>query len=349
MVAFIMLIDFGVSYLYIKPPKPSPIDNLRSPHPYYHHTFLPLRDTLEAWGSEHYAIRTNHLGLKDAAPRQVPLVADKPRLLLIGDSFTEGIGLPFEQTFAGIMRDSLPHLDLLNAGVVSYCPKLDYLKVQFLLDQIGLKVDKVLMLIDISDINNEIIYKNFIPALTKQAAQSGHRPAAPAIQSTIWQHLKNEVLDFLDKYSTIGHFVLNYKPPEPPPANDQAAKGNSPIARWTFDPQAMNDWGKEGLALAQQNAQLMANFCRQKGIELTLVVYPWPDQIRQRELASPQVQIWQAFAQKNQLRFVNLFPDFIDNGLDAEQTYRQYFIQGDVHWNFAGNQIVARKLISFYK
>jgi hypothetical protein len=42
---------------------------------------------------------TDSLGFKDASRRAVP---DRRRILFIGDSFTEGVGLPYEQTFVGL-------------------------------------------------------------------------------------------------------------------------------------------------------------------------------------------------------------------------------------------------------
>jgi lysophospholipase L1-like esterase len=75
-------------------------------------------------------------------------------------------------------------------------------------------------------------------------------------------------------------------------------------------------------------------------IKLTLVVYPWPDQIFRRDLNSRQVTVWQDWCRTNEVPFINLFPDFI-NESDPETTIRSLFITGDVHWNAAGHQRIA--------
>jgi hypothetical protein len=36
-------------------------------------------------------------GFKDSGVRDVPLTTDKHRILFMGDSFTEGIGVPYEK------------------------------------------------------------------------------------------------------------------------------------------------------------------------------------------------------------------------------------------------------------
>src|SRR5262245_11438279 len=81
-----------------------------------------------------YRVFTNSLGFMDAAVRDVPAKSDRRRILLMGDSFTEGGGLPFEQTFAGMLsragNDWPQKIEFLNAGVGSYSPVIFYQKIK---------------------------------------------------------------------------------------------------------------------------------------------------------------------------------------------------------------------------
>ena len=80
------------------------------------------------------------------------------RILLIGDSFAEGIGLPYERTFAGLLnaagQSRRDKVEFLDAGVASYSPSIYYKKVKYLLDR-GLKFDEVVLLSDSSDVEDE--------------------------------------------------------------------------------------------------------------------------------------------------------------------------------------------------
>jgi hypothetical protein len=80
----------------------------------------------DVWGGSKYGLCTNSLGFKDGPARIVPLVQEKRRVLLIGDSFTEGIGASFDRTFAGLLyRDGLENakkIEFLNAAVAGYSP-----------------------------------------------------------------------------------------------------------------------------------------------------------------------------------------------------------------------------------
>jgi hypothetical protein len=71
---------------------------------------------------------TNSLGFKDAMPRNVPLHSKRKRVLFLGDSFTEGLGTSYNETFVGrfaaVVRESqmrpvAPELaDPLNTDVI---------------------------------------------------------------------------------------------------------------------------------------------------------------------------------------------------------------------------------------
>src|SRR6476469_8322192 len=75
---------------------------------YYHHDLKPNYSTDSAmWGPIMYKVRTNSLGFRDTAVRVVPPRGTRPRVLLIGDSFTEGLGIRYDSTFGGILTTRL--------------------------------------------------------------------------------------------------------------------------------------------------------------------------------------------------------------------------------------------------
>ena len=137
----------------------SVISKTRISHPVYHHTFksnyseiiehsiLDLR-----WQED-----TNSLGFKDNQIREVSLTADEYRIVFIGDSITEGIGYTFDDTFVGIINNSLKErgIEVLNASRVSYSPIIYWRKIKYLIEDVGLDFDELIVLIDMSDIQDE--------------------------------------------------------------------------------------------------------------------------------------------------------------------------------------------------
>lgn len=116
-------------------------------------------------------------------------------------------------------------------------------------------------------------------------------------------------------------------------------------ALWTIDPAVFDRWGRRGLQLAEANMDALAKLCAAEGVRLTIVVYPWREQIRLRNPDNLQVRAWKAFAASHQAGFIDLFPAFID-GSPPDEVIEKNFIAGDSHWNAAGNRTVAEALRS---
>jgi hypothetical protein len=55
----------------------------------------------------------------------------------------EGNGVEWEKTFTGIIENRLKdkNIEVLNAGVSSYAPRFYFKKVQYLIEEVGLRFD----------------------------------------------------------------------------------------------------------------------------------------------------------------------------------------------------------------
>jgi hypothetical protein len=126
--------------------------------PVYHHTLVPNFDGYNNWGDTRFKLYTNSLGFRDAAVRDVPASSSMHRVLLIGDSFTEGLGVNFEDSFAGMLYwagiGRASKIEFLDAGVIAYSPVLYYQKTKSYLDR-GLRFDEVIVFSDPSEVRDE--------------------------------------------------------------------------------------------------------------------------------------------------------------------------------------------------
>ena len=75
-------------------------------------------------------------------------------IAFIGDSFTEGVGVNYEETFVGRITSQFNDLNIANLGVVSYSPSIYFTKLKYLLDN-GYKFKRVIIYFDISDIYDD--------------------------------------------------------------------------------------------------------------------------------------------------------------------------------------------------
>jgi hypothetical protein len=123
---------------------PAPSERLyRIRNETYHHGFASNVSLTSRFGPMAYPMYTNSLGFRDRGPREITLVSSTPRLLFIGDSFTEGIGVPYEDTFVGLLAERLgkERVDVLNAAVASYGFVIYRRKIEHLLETVGLRFD----------------------------------------------------------------------------------------------------------------------------------------------------------------------------------------------------------------
>lgn len=326
-------------------------------HPVYHHALAPDVTVMARWGNTTYPLSTNSLGFRDAAPRTVPKAppAGWTRLLLLGDSFTEGQGVPWPDTLAGRLTRALAprHETVLNGAVSSYATAIYLAKMRYLLEVEKLAVDRVVLLMDISDPLNDAGWYE-----TTADGRVVDRDS-PAVKESLPQRLGQ----WYKRTSLIARLVvrlrdnLHYaglKAEYEARADHDGAPFDLALveekttgirdAVWTYDDEAWAAYGQKGRAIAKANLDQLKALLDARGIPFTLVVYPWPDQIFHDPQAPRQTDFWRAWAAANGTRFVNLFPLFTD-GLSPEKALATYFIPYDVHWNAAGHGLVAKALL----
>lgn len=351
----VLLCDLLTGILFI----PKDLNNFRTYHPFYHHGMIPGKTGNARWGQGNiYPVATNSIGLIDSSMREIQLIPSMKRVVIIGDSFAEGIGVPFEKTFAGIIQKQFTKegIDVLNASALSYSPKLYFLKIKYLVDNAGLKFNDLFVFMDISDIQDEILYRKFVP----HEVNSKELSAVQLVKKLKAFSFFAYSMDTLYQKEKTDLRRRKYNPDYYPPWLDYFWLDNQDTepyqdptfvhlrTDWTFDEYFDNRWTRLGIDSAIENMNKLLQLCRSNHIDLFVVVYPWPGQIRRSEMDNRLIALWKSFCTDNKLTFINLFPDFIQNaGLKPEEVCSKYYIPGDVHWNEEGHQVVAKNIAQF--
>ena len=139
----------------------SDIEN-RIPNKNYKYTFAKKKSFKSNYQGHEFIIKTNNLGFRDFEVRD--LDKDSHYTIIIGDSFVEGIPFEFEDTLVGYLNKRLydqkiKNYEFLNAGVASYSSYLYQKKITNILDENSwLKIDKVVLLLDKSDVIDDLSY-----------------------------------------------------------------------------------------------------------------------------------------------------------------------------------------------
>ncbi len=263
-------------------------------------------------------------------------------IAFIGDSFTEGIGVDFEKTFVGIIKEEFKDLSIANLAVTSYSPSVYYIKLNELIKQ-GYSFKNLFVYVDISDVhdeakkykikNNKIVRKKNPVVIKFQKKINQYFP----VISKFNKKLKNVLIPNLkEKYFGKKTNSCTYL--------DKCYQKSS----WTYNNTAYDEiYIEKGIHSMEKLYELL----KKNNINLSIGIYPWPGQLLYDTEDSKQVKIWKNFCENKCDYFINNFPIFFDlnNKLGSQQVIKKYFINGDVHFNENGNSIIASSLSGVIK
>lgn len=352
---------------------------------HYHHGLEPNLEVPDVWGDRTITLRTDSLAFKDRERRTVPLQSDKYRILNIGDSMVEGSGVPAAETLSSIMEDLLARngrpVEVLNPSVASYSPRLDFFKLRYLLDEVKLKVNEVIVYIDPSDVQDEVLYRDFVPVPWGSAEFAGVRLESYLARNSFlfqtfirqkhWRDVhalvallypKSDFTKQTDRYGPVQDDMtaeeaklvdalrpmLDYVNPsawwEQPEAFPKGWREER--FGWFSDPKIMARWGDTGVALARIYIRRIVRLCRDRDLKLRLVIYPNGYLVNQVPTAKYEA-LWTELAKEEGVELINLFPLFRRESPDA--TRAKYYIPEDVHWNEAGHKLMGEGMFDLLK
>jgi hypothetical protein len=315
---------------------------VRTADVHYGHGLLPNVASFDGWGARRYPLNTNSLGFRDARVRDVPLKPETHRVVVIGDSFTEGVGSTYEASFVGLLAAAGEmgpgKVEFLNAGVVSYSPVIYLQKIKYLLDR-GLAFNDVIVLPDISDVQDEA---------------TGSFCLDDAAEYRTYCRSHKHVIDGRKLRS---HFVVAYR----------TQLGIEHIARqvrggrqdWIFNRMQRAGWtipgfntgnayaplGVEGgITRNLRNMSELASLLETRHIGLTVAVYPWPMQLAHNDRDSRHVAMWREFCRTRCKRFMDMYPVFFAAKDKYADWYERYFVVDDVHFSSEGNRLIFNEL-----
>lgn len=287
----------------------------------YDHDLRPNANSVRVWGNVTYPWHTDRYGLRigECAPGEAQ--KSWPAIFVIGDSFTEAIGASYENSFAGLMACEAAKQGkaVWNLGVASYSPAIYWRKIRAVVGKLGIKPIEIFVFLDLSDIDDD--------------ANVYHEQPDGSVRSHRWHgyHIGQFLLGNFASFRVLYDLFLDS------PIGTYASLGRD-RARWTTDPELMEKWGRRGLEIAGKNLDKIVDMCGEWNCHMTLVVYPWPENVAEGDRNSIQVTHWRDWAQSRHVRFIDGFAPFFREPADV--ALRKYFIAGDVHFTALGHRLL---------
>ena len=324
----------------------------------YHHTILPNIDKKERWGERiEKRIITNSLGFIDTKIRKIEKKnTEKKRILLIGDSFIEGSGVDYKETFFGLLSSYLgKKYEILNSAVGSYSPSIYYKKTKFYIEK-GYEFNQALVFLDVSDIYDELFVKFDSNGNILTERQVKNYSLFKKNFYSLGRFLRDNTITFrfLNILSDRTELFKEYIKLKIKASNDlnksffNTDKDDVMFYRmthidrgfWTFNEEKYKNV-EDGIKQSEKYLLKLFNLLKENNIDSTLIIYPWPTQILYGD--KYHENYWKNFSNKNKIKFLSVFDEFQDT--NKRDFIFENFIYGDIHWNKKGTKIVFNEVI----
>jgi hypothetical protein len=234
-------------------------------------------------------------------------------------------------------------IEVLNAGVVSYSPKLYDLRMRWLLTHDGLDLQRLVVFLDVSDIHDEVLYEAFVPRADDAWVQAS---AWWRAHSLVWQLLERFVFarSAIDnRFVTdagIDEWMRSVDAYRKPVGNPDADAGSGPTTKRRFargasiGPRARRR-EHDGVGGALPRARHRA---RDRRVSVAV-----PD-LRERAGGPAGRFSGGQFCEREQLPFVDLFPVFVDpvRRTAADVVRALTSSATTMHWNERGPRAGGR-------
>ncbi len=307
----------------------------------YDHGLKPNVSIDRQFGPIVYPFKTDRFGFRtgDCAGTDADLANGKPSVFVIGDSFAEGMGVPFEQSFPGLLACEWRRQGyaVWNLGSQSYSPLIYSYKVRDSVDRLKTTPRDIFVFLDMSDIADEVLsYVEKDGRVLKAQSPPGSETVG-TFRASVGRFLQNNsvtgalaMMVRLALQQQTGHALTNH------------SRGS-----WAEDPVQMKAYGERGLALSAEHLGRIVDDCARWNCKLTLIVYPWPNQIAAGDRDGIQVRYWRDWAARNNVRFIDGFAPFF--ALPKDIALRDLYLTGDVHFSAAGHRLLSRTVADAVK
>ncbi|HET7290707.1 MAG TPA: SGNH/GDSL hydrolase family protein [Thermodesulfobacteriota bacterium] len=335
------------------------------PDKYVHHKMPPhFRYLMEnSYGDYSVEMVTNNMGFRGR-----DIGEKKPgtyRIVMLGDSFTMGEGVPDGSTFPLLVEEYLNaaggrKYEVVNLGVEGYAPVLEYSLLKRMIGD--LKPDMVVLNFDMSDMLNEYAYRK--DAVLDESGDVVSVDGFPEYERTR-ENTKDRALRWIRNhlfitgilYETLNMRTLNRQAADPANINVNTGveRGSRMLLLHTLEAPQLKETA-EMYSMIEDSILRAKKLCDLHGCTFILSVYPWGHQVSDTEwvpgrnlymtsgerISDRTVDELGTFAGRNGIDFFNAFPSF----RRYSGGERLYFMH-DMHWTPAGQKLMAETLDGF--
>jgi hypothetical protein len=320
-----------------------------------HHSLIPSSRYIARNPDFSVEVRTNSMGFRDREHIQDPPRAFK--IVVLGDSFVEGHGVPAESCFVSRLETKLKTEEsirgsvvvVFNFGIAGYSPLLEYLLLKH--RGLPLKPDLVILCYDMSDVQEDVLYARDAE-FDSSGAPLKVNPSWPSFGTvaTLPRGMfKTYLQEYSYVYSVLAAFVNSVKPATTVKAGDIDA------SRYAHTVDSVAGSWQVFFDQSQLYVRMIHELCMSRGITFVLATHPRGHQVNRYEWAdgrkysgldssTPNSAIFrslQVFAKGQSMPFLDMTLAF------RAHSKGDLFFPYDGHWTSSGHAVAADTLYDF--
>jgi hypothetical protein len=327
---------------------------VRRSDPIYHHSLKPSSSYIERTSEYVVEMKTNSMGLR--GDEYVPSHEKEFKIVVLGDSFVEGFGVPVESCLVHRLEARLNSIEnraakyvVFNFGVGGYSPLLEYLVLRN--KALLLEPELVVLCYDVSDVQEDVLYAEDA-VFDSTGIPVRVNPTSPKWGSVgLFPRgtLPTFLRDHSYLYSLISAYAQTLKP------RPLFELGNIRAGRFMHTVDSTSERWDAYFRQSQSYVKLIIEMLRQRNIPFVLSVHPMGHQVNELEWAegrkywglesrvynSAIMRSLEEFAERNSTSFLNMTETF------RRQSKGDLYYPVDGHWTARGDEVTADTLFHF--
>lgn len=374
-----LVLTEGAVRIYLTTTKTISDQDCRQEDKLLHHSLIPnsaCRSKTKEWDIK---FEVNSLGLRDNEYSE-----EKPentfRILMLGDSFTEGYGIELDNTFSKLLENKLKldnyddgkKIEVINAGITGYSPILEY----FYLKKHVLKLqpDLVILNYSMTDFYDDWKFKEKLlveegqveKLVEEQQVWIEEKLFTEDIPQTTWiPFIPTSLKWWLHKNLASYDFIIVglkkiFNPDVYKENLAEYKKGEISKDQFAITRDEISDEDYQKLMSNSENVLLkIREFLELNEIDFLLTIIPYGHQVDSQEweegrdywqfeknkiYSTECIEDLEYFAKENGIRVLNLLNVFQETKKDLSNLY---YFPYDGHWSIKGHRLAAEEMFRF--
>ena len=291
---------------------------------------------------------TDEMGLR-VGKNKIKKEKNKDNIFIFGDSFTYGVGLEFEKTFAGLMALNLKEYNIYNFAVGSYSPSVHLFKLKKVISS-GLIPKKIFVFLDLTDVIDEATRWSYSKN-QNQATLSTNRIFKESLNKK--DNFKKNNFKLLTNISTyINYNMRNIRNQISSSLKNDYKIKTSIQGNFTYtklDELDSRFWKKgtfnEGISSIKNNFNEIKKILIENNFDVNLVIYPWAETLE----FGQEIFDWSDFARSlcdfKNCRTIDSIPEFSNYKNKNKSWSTDLYFLNDEHFNIQGAYLLYKTVI----